>query len=1832
MSRIRINPDDERRGWETYRAAQAYERQVESTAAGRRSLALRNQAHPFANRNQDDQALPLYKEALSILPDDDSAATCSARLDLGVCYLSCSGVDRDNLAEARRLLERCLTSPIWRSDPKRVALSQDALGQAFRRLAAYARDKESRRQTEAAALKNMVEACLAVSRLGTIGWVKASCYHQNLGNLLQQLRRHDEAVKAYDEGVRFARAAFEHRHEPFVAHALSFRHDDLLADALVNLAEGLVRRATKGDAERALRCAEEAGTRGDPVATVRAAIVTARAYLALGRPAEAAAKLRRLNSTVLREEDIWGLLEAAEEAGAEDVVLAVAHRGIADALAERWYGLADHVAQNVDQRGQRYGLALAQAYARAGRAVDAFLALESVSGLSWYDRVTRYYRPVPPDPLASAAGAIQHLHAQYARDLDAEAGRLAHLPRSGQTEMLAEIARGIVEPDPDMVEARDRLDPAVRSVADRIALDTAGRLRTAAAAASPVTAVRDEAQRHADERERLEGIMGARWPELAAKPVWGREMDAGDLDAILDEEVGRVLVRVHLSNELFAVALWREEGVTRGRILQRPVVRQPWVTRTHEVGGSLDEALRALDLTEVLPDNAQHVVLLPSLIAMRVPWAATGLTPLVQRCTAISILPSLVALWGRQTSSDLRSGTLTVVPGAAAERSTRFHAVVLAADVPEEVRLTESNATSEQLRVRVAGADVVTFYAHGDGGPEAEDAGIFLADGLLEPMGAGMHWAGVERVELWACRSGVNLPTDWLTPMVDDGFGLDVDLHYLGVRSTIGTLWDASDFVTACLVHRYRAELRGGALAPHALAAAQRWWLADAVPDIERRLATEPEERAFGSFLADLGVPSTGVDTTGSRLGPVDPDRPLSSGEVTSRIVSLRSAMSWAGYRFVGVAERRPTAHPSVRTTLTDAERADLAAFLLTEPPTPVGFDDAWDNWIAETRHDAGAPPDVQATVRVARLYADRRRSSPAHNLLRGLAWLHDALAHPLPPEDRRGLQCEAAWMWTELAIGGCADEAALAFHQVPPGLLPRIEALLDDGVESAAIRGWVEILRSSPDGKPAAARRAFRSLQDRLGEPGLDPHARLRLWACAGELLLLGGPTSEGVAVLEALELGEQLAALDAVRTARWALFLSLCHDRLEHGGGASAAGGSSRGPVYRFSIPHLPQRDVGRATQLIFFAIDVPHLRFNALDEANRARSLIEEAFWGQPSDEQAVYHKTTGSPGRAWRGAGGAQLTSSAREPEAQGRAVHYLAWLQLSADLRVTSLGALGRLAAVLGDEDSPPSQLWHFRWARDCVVGALEDVVGLPGLEPGFDPYESGNTELRNRLVEEGGDHALWLLTHAVDDFWEQEFPARTAAMSAELQLRWLEEKIERVRSEHGGLPPDASAKARESEAMLDDALDPGLRVADIEKSLREVSPDEVILGLTVGVMGDILAFAVWNDGRQLQQRVYAGPAWSGLLARDAQMALSAPAESDYGPRSGDAPARERAWGQLVAILEPALRAVLTDAVHAERRLAVFAPGPLRAIPAAALPLAGAPLRQRFASVALLPDLRFGRSMLTEVVSATRPLVCTFGEERVQGETAFGAAAITTLRRWFPPDVVTEPRKPVGTDVVEVEAIDQGGPRAAVVRFYGVGSPAEMTPSSAGLRLGGDRTFSIQNMRHLTLGRCRAVELWAATSPMGEVWGVLHHGTDTLPPLVRGFLASGAHGVLDLAWPVHDLVKALVVEQFAILRERQNGPDSLLLGAAICMVGEVLERWRSMSAGFTDVRMALRSLDDFRRYSSNSSGLDPRAVVPFEPLFQAPCVAMSVSDLVGLLNRPSQLAAFRWWGR
>jgi hypothetical protein len=75
----------------------------------------------------------------------------------------------------------------------------------------------------------------------------------------------------------------------------------------------------------------------------------------------------------------------------------------------------------------------------------------------------------------------------------------------------------------------------------------------------------------------------------------------------------------------------------------------------------------------------------------------------------------------------------------------------------------------------------------------------------------------------------------------------------------------------------------------------------------------------------------------------------------------------------------------------------------------------------------------------------------------------------------------------------------------------------------------------------------------------------------------------------------------------------------------------------------------------------------------------------------------------------------------------------------------------------------------------------------------------------------------------------------------------------------------------------------------------------------------------------------------------------------------------------------------------------------------------------------------------------------------------------------------------------------------------------------------------------------------------------------------------------------------------------------------------LKGWRSASGEFRSKAMALRWLDLARRHAAQQAGLDPRAVVAFEPLADAPSLGASVTEMIGEICQPVHLAAFRWWG-
>ncbi len=137
-------------------------------------------------------------------------------------------------------------------------------------------------------------------------------------------------------------------------------------------------------------------------------------------------------------------------------------------------------------------------------------------------------------------------------------------------------------------------------------------------------------------------------------------------------------------------------------------------------------------------------------------------------------------------------------------------------------------------------------------------------------------------------------------------------------------------------------------------------------------------------------------------------------------------------------------------------------------------------------------------------------------------------------------------------------------------------------------------------------------------------------------------------------------------------------------------------------------------------------------------------------------------------------------------------------------------------------------------------------------------------------------------------------------------------------------------------------------------------------------------------------------------------------------------------------------------------------------------------------------------------------------------------------------------------------------------------------------------------------RCRVVELWACTAGSAGSLNSLRNEADRIPGLAASFLANGALAVIDLAWPVHDIVKALVCEQYGLMR-RRIGHRPEALKQALCMTDAALQELRRQ-AGQRTVRQVLEQLDHLRRSAAAIVfHIDPGQLVPFADGADSPLV-------------------------
>lgn len=1903
-----------------------YERRMHLSPVGHESAELRTRAQEALRKRPDEEVHQMFLAAVRLHPQGDQGEAASAAYyDLGRSF------DRrrigplvENLLQAEHWYRTSLACPVRDSDPIRAALTRDGLASCLRQLAKQDSQlfRKAQLLEESEALgRRAVELTVGA---GPMGLADAATYMNTLANLLNQQGRAQEAIAIFDRAEDCIERLFRIRNligeslespvrqvlskEDFAQIAgflLEFRQDveqeQNVYLVIINAAHCRGLRNQTDDRRRAIRSLEKVIAKSPTRWVNHARIYLAEILLRSASKADkenAQKQLHDISQQQLPEELYRTLASLYDRSGLSEEALRICYEQINRAHDARTNALSDHAADEISFSAQQYGAIAARILAKKGESLKAFLALERTVGARFEEELSRFVSPQLQHPVARYLAEINGAYHAATLQLDELAGRAARLRSLSAKDLehfLAQslaVAKSVHLPAGGGSETQKEVAELLRSI-----MVTAS--EAAAAAPDAVQVLREYAATALRHTVRI----GQSIRKIEPDPTEDRAnpfpyLSESGLRSLLKEHPNHCLIRFSKTDDLLVVGVWLEKGKLVGKSLRRSLPRD-WLNLLDAVRddpkqgdhAALTRLVEGIDLSPVLPAvKMRRAVVLPSVLSSFLPLAVLGPPgkTLLDRFDSVVWMPTLAPLRRRQQPQPQRLGSLAVMPGGSLANPTQLHEQALTLSLPAEKRLAERAATLVAVRSEAAAVDVVTFYTHGQHhGPHGPQ---------LELCGEAFEWqdvprfAGAERVELWACQTGVNSPTDWVDFRgVDEDFGLDVDFLRHGVRSAIGSLWAVPELVTASLVRRYRRALLDGADAATALATAQRAWRDELLPGLLRELENGGAvQDVLRRFWASLGAtePAESIELT-AVLGPVPvAGAPSWRAEMDRLRQMMACPTSWAGFRFVGVPDFRPAApwSPDLQRPPTEAEKAEAKRILSevqeSQEGAGSGAADAGGYSFGVLGEDGDGterdnyPPEqeqllkswleeqeqtgltLERALKIARLYHDRISSSHMYNLLLGLAWLHETLvALPLTDEQRGVLCIDAAHLWLEVASGEVVFPEQYLF--LPPNqvALSRAAHLLATLQPSA---------KDTPNYAAASARLSFLS---GLTSPGKEPRDLRALVAnvLSDVRRVLASPLPRSYENIRALNLVCLLLLADPKRLKDEKQLTRQLRDRIHE----VLPGTVESQDWVNSQRLQVGQRSIVRATEKtdrtpIATCLDLtPAERVRATiedlyktaqlgPEAAEANftilsenlSVLEQSFWGAPSDQRTGLWHNTGTPGFAYRTLLGMFLG----HPE-KVHATHMLTCLQQACDLRVPAINRLVRL--LLPMAPTANTSLHFLRDAvllREAMIQALADAAVLPSIndKPGsvaqthglvaahrIDPYKLSASEMQTEC-RSPVDMTAWTLGHNISAPFIKLPPCSTAAFKTARLVERITREVDETWRKSRERSEEAKKKLPADMARFADIatqLDPGIRIQDCEEWLQRLPEGHAVLGLVSGPASNVLACCVWRNSKGLQQRMHGSPPIPALSSGLASLFREL---KDVEEPRGRAGLRASSWDGVRDALSTTLEPVLGPALkQGDRlRLGILAPGSLRMLPMVGAKVGGIELLDSVELVVHLPALRFGDVYLAPPKDDGQT-ACLFADEWRSSSLAFGRAALATLRRAFPP-LVLDPREYKEKTVVELDTIKEHAKKIQSLRFYGQGSVLTLNPTTAHLQLARERGLGIINVVDL-LPSCDAVELWACTSgpSVSDIEYVLRNHCDRLPGLVPHFLTCGARGVLDLAWPVHDLVKALVCERYGLVRRLSASSGQSALAEALRWTRRLLSDWQAARAELISLTAALCWLDEARRAAVVALGGDPQIVEPYRTIpDHAPALAFSsVQELLTEVCQPCHLAAFRYWG-
>ena len=1809
-------------------ATMAYDEEMRSTPDGQQAHDLLHEARELELSGQIDAALSRRHEAVALFAeDDDGAAASSARHDLAHSLTFERRLeDWRSIVSAVHLLRRALQSPARQASPMHRAQSENSLAVCLRMMSRHVEDQQ-REQLLLEAEQHYRSVISLTERCGKWGSRLLAESHLNLGNLLAEKGERKQALRQYEQALASAHRAERDGDD-------SLRH--VVARARLGAASALRIRGLKKDLKAAEQYAWDAVREPEPGREDHGWLALAEIALA-GDASDRLARAREYLTKVrpTRLEDASRRIAHARllrQAGAPDTALGVLKDCIQEAIFKRARTIVDFSADTAAREFQPAAALAARILAEdKSDALGAFLQLENTSGMRFAEDLSRLaWRP--RDPFALELYRKLEAHTYLATTFDGCARMLEGMEPAAQRKILTASLDEARQAPEDETGARGIPDKAVFIQA----------LEAAVAAQVPLHSLNVRVEEERARSIKLKFKLEHHDADFkSVRQVLQAELTREELEALLREHPNQVLLRLSLEeNELLALGVWLEEGavVARSTSAHRPPELDRLLREVSQGKQDLDyslisQLLEKMDLSSVLPVGRRtRAVLLPSHGAAALPLAALGPIGrrLMDRFDSLVWLAGLFPLRVAPAAQRPRAGHLVVDP-----RNTYFSPIALAQSVAHEQRLIGPGATPQAIERAVSEVETVCIYTHGEHEPGDLPKLALANQQVLEVQHIHQRLAGLERMEVWACQTGTNRAMDPFSPPADEAHGMDFLLLSLGVRTAIGTLWPVPDLVTAAIVRHYRSRLSEGADAASALLEAQRWWRTTGADMLLEQLRHKPEEQAIAAFAAMLGValPPAAVSSAVKMLGPVSQDSRMEKVRVY-----LTCPVTWAAMRFVGLPEcrsRESWSEPPERP-LTKEECKEIEECLVGKAaaePQPDAFRERQEAWLADVaRLQPAGTPSANQALQVARMLRDRLMSSSRDNLLVALAWLHEALAAPeLDTADRSRLSVEAAHLWIELAIGELW--VPLAPH---PVALARAERLLEavplsvreGSADALAVRARLSLLRgsSASDDIEGVFREALGLLAPALSQLPSDSYEALRVVTVALELLPAEGIVPEPLRA-RVLEHARTLASQE-----QWPNWMFAAWQRLR-----GALGRWLPDAENPWRAQHLsPPRELVEVTMQALWegAKSLVPDSVAGTKLFSEALSQMESGLWGYPSDDRQALVVTTATPGPAYRRLLKAYLSGHAQNHPEDG--AHVLACLQYACDLRVTFLGRLAWLSALVPEPiDASLLRLHEGLRHRLSLLAALADAALLPDAaslrqrQPrphSQDPYALPAQALGG-FVKDSTGLTAWSLNMLCQAPSGQEKPSRTAAFEAVRAMTWWEQEVtqhwkelllldEQVRKDLGS----------QRDRGLRQMLDPGLKLETNEQWLSKFPQGFGMLGLTLVPGEGLLLAAWWNDGAGPRGRVVR------IAADEVQEALSALLQSheeDMSPRRGASTPRRQAWSRLEAALAPALESLLREAQRARAlRWGLLAPGALRALPLLGLRLGdGELLAECVEGLSHLPALHFGQ-MGFSLPPGEPYTACLLSPEREKGTTCFGESTVATLRGIHPPEQIVESRGRLGSGPDEVDALLDHAAEIRALRLYGVGMTATLNDTTALLRLAEGRSLMARNTA--SLPRCRIVELWACSAAGADLDRVHLDHEDHIPGLAGSFLACGAAAVIDLAWPVHDVIKALVCEQYG-WRSQRTGHGPEMLAEALTELATMLRALQRLPAS-SSAREVLMHVDLWRHDQAQACLGARASIKPFEAHEDSPAVAgLSGHELIEELCQPVHLGAFRWWG-